>query len=38
MNYNELDIALKDFGRYVVEQSKANLQKDKKVVEIYTTL
>jgi hypothetical protein len=30
MNYNELDIALKDFGRYVVEQSKANLQKDKK--------
>ena len=30
MNYNELDIALKDFGRYVVEQSKANLKKDKK--------
>ena len=30
MNYNQLNKALKDFGRYVVDQSKANLKKDKK--------
>ena len=30
MNYNQLNKALKDFGRYVVEQSKVNLKKDKK--------
>jgi len=30
MTYNELNKTLKAFGKYVVEQSKANLEKEKK--------